>query len=214
MSGLLLTNYYLVYRSVFAYSGLAILVSGLMLFFGDTSMYRFAALLTTLLVAMPAIEIIKYEGKSGYDKYVLTLPVSRSNIVKSHYFFYLLTVIIGTILSYAILYVYGLISESPINAILNIVFLGTVIVLISGAIAYPFLYVFGLEKSDAISIGSAFGGLVTTLGLQSLVGYLIEQLPLNIDHSLFVPVIFLLFGIIIYILSFFVAALIYRRKEF
>ncbi len=36
-------------------------------------MHRFVAMLIILLIAMPALEIIKYEGKSGYDKYVLTL---------------------------------------------------------------------------------------------------------------------------------------------
>lgn len=41
-----------------------------------------------LFAAIPALEVIKYESKSGYEKYVLTLPVTRSNIVQSHYFFY------------------------------------------------------------------------------------------------------------------------------
>lgn len=61
-----------------------------MFYFGDASMHRFVAMLIILLIAMPALEIIKYEGKSGYDKYVLTLPVTRNNIVQSHYLFYFL----------------------------------------------------------------------------------------------------------------------------
>ncbi|MFT0802792.1 ABC-2 transporter permease [Bacillus swezeyi] len=215
MKGLLLTNYYLVYRSFITYTGLAILVSGLIFYFGDTSMHRFVAMLTILFVAMPALEVIKYEGKSGYDKYVLTLPVSRRDVVQSHYFFYFIIVIIGTLLSYGIFHAYGLVSGTPIDGIFKIVSFGTFIVLFAGAIVYPLLYIFGPEKSDTIVIGGAVGGLFATFGLQGLVVYLIEQLPLsNLNIDLYVQILYIIFGVIIYIISFFIAAFIYLKKEF
>lgn len=216
MRGLLLTNYYLVYRSFFTCIGIAILVSGLIFYFGDTSLYRLIAMFTVFLAAIPALEVIKHESKSGYDKYVLTLPVTRSNIVQSHYLFYFLVVIIGSLLSYSIFYLYGLVLDKPIDGgIFNTVSFGTFIVLIAGAIAYPLLYVFGAEKSDTITIGGACVGLVATFGLQSLISYLIEQLPMsNLDPSLYVPIIYTIFGIIIFILSFFISLLIYHKKEF
>lgn len=215
MKGLLLTNYYLVYRSFFAYTGLAILVSGLIFYFGDDSMHRFVAMLTILFVAMPALEVIKYEGKSGYDKYVLTLPVSRRNIVRSHYFFYFLVVVIGALLSCGIFYVYGLVSDTPLDGIFKIVSSGTFIVFFAGAIVYPLLYIFGPEKSDTIVIGGAVGGLFATYGLQGLVGYIIEQLPLsNLNIDLYVQIIYIIFGAIIYIISFFIAIFTYDKKEF
>ncbi|MGG0458959.1 ABC-2 transporter permease [Bacillus mycoides] len=214
MRGLLLTNYYLVYRTFFTFMGIAILGAGLVFYFGDASMYRFIAMFTILFAAIPALEVIKYESKSGYDKYVLTLPVTRSNIVQSHYLFYFLVVIIGTLLSYGIFYVYGLVLDTPIDeGILKSVSLGTFIILNAGAISYPLLYVFGAEKSDAITIGSAGGGLLATFGLQSLIGYLMEQLSLS-NSSLYVPIIYTIFGLIIYILSFFVSVFVYKKKEF
>ena len=51
-------------------------------------MYRLIATFIILFAAIPALEVIKYESKSGYEKYVLTLPVTRNNIVQSHYLFY------------------------------------------------------------------------------------------------------------------------------
>lgn len=169
MTGLLLTNYYLVYRSFFAYAGIAVLVSGLMFYFGDASMHRFVAMLIILLTAMPALEIIKYESKSGYDKYVLTLPVTRNNIVQSHYLFYFFVAMVGALLSYGIFYIYDLISDTPMDNIFKIVSLGTFIVLFAGAIAYPLLYMIGPEKSDAIVIGGAIGGLFAAIGLQGAI---------------------------------------------
>jgi len=213
--GLVLTNYYLVYRSLLAYIGIAILVSGLIFYFGEPSMHRFVAMLTILLSSMPALEVIKYEGKSGYDKYVLTLPVSRRNVVQSHYLFYLLVVMIGTLLSFGLFYGYGQMLDAPIEGVFKTVMIGTFIVLFAGAIAYPLLYVFGPEKSDAISIGGAVGGLFVTFGLQSLIADLIEQQPFShINPSISAPIAYIIVGLVLYILSFFVSVFIYHRKEF
>lgn len=170
MRGLLLTNYYLVYRSFFTYTGLAILVSAVIFYFGDASMHRFVAMLIILFVVMPALEVIKYESKSGYDRYVLTLPVSRTNIVQSHYVFYLLVVVIGAVLSYGVFFVYSLGSDEPIDSIFNIVSFGTFIVLFAGAIVYPLLYMVGPEKSDAIVIGGAMGGFLLPLDCKVSLG--------------------------------------------
>ncbi|KZD27177.1 putative membrane protein [Bacillus cereus] len=216
MKGLLLTNYYLVYRTFFMFMGIAILGSGFVFYFGNASMYRLIATFIILFAAIPALEVIKYESKSGYEKYILTLPVTRNNIVQSHYLFYFLVVIIGTLLSYGIFYVHGLVSGTPIDDdIFKSVSLGTFIILNAGAIAYPLLYVFGAEKSDAITIGGACGGLVTYFGLQSVIGYLIELFPIsNLNSSVYVSILYTIFGVIIYIFSFFISVFIYRKKEF
>jgi len=49
VKGLLLTNYYLVYRSIFAYVGLALLISGVLLFFAGPMVSGVAAMLIILL---------------------------------------------------------------------------------------------------------------------------------------------------------------------
>ena len=87
MKGLLLTNYYLIHRSFLTYTALAIVISAVIFYFADPSFYRIIAMLIILLMAMPALEVIKLESKTGYDKYVLTLPISRKNVVQSHYIF-------------------------------------------------------------------------------------------------------------------------------
>ena len=215
MLGLMLTNYYQVYRSFLAYTGLAILVSGIMLYFSDENMHRISAMLIILFVAMPATEVIKIEGKTGYDKYKLTLPISRSDVVQSHYFFYLIVAVIGVLVSSGFFYIYDLISTSPVSKIFNIVSFGAFIVLVAGAIVYPLLYIFGSEKSDAIVIGGAMGGLFATFTLQGFVGFIIERIPLeNIDPSLYASSVYIVLGIIIYILSYFIAIFIYHKKDF
>ncbi len=124
--------------------------------------------------------------------------------------------VVGTLLSYGIFYVHSFVSDRPIdNDIFKSVSLGTFIILNAGAIAYPLLYVFGAEKSDDITIGGACGGLVTYFGLQSVIGYLIEQFPIsNLNLSVYVSILYTIFGVIIYIFSFVISVFIYRKKEF
>jgi len=214
VKGLLLTNYYLVYRSIFAYVGLALLISGVLLFFSGPMVSGVAAMLIILLMTLPSLEVIKIESKSGYDKYVLTLPVSRSNIVRSHYIFYLSVVIIGAFLSYIVIYTYDLIFETQINGIINIISSGIFVVLLAGALIYPFLYIFGADKSDAFVLGGGFVGLFVYYGIKFLVEDLIVKLPLSIDSSLLVPILFIVLGITVFTLSYLIAVIIYRKKEF
>ena len=134
MNALLLTNYYLVYRSLFMYAGIAFLASALILHFGDASLQPLAAMLAILFLVMPALEVIKHEGKSGYDKFVLTLPVTRKKVISSHYMFYLLVVLMGTLLSISVFYLYGFITSNPIEHIISIVSTGTFIVITAGVV--------------------------------------------------------------------------------
>lgn len=84
--------------------------------------------------------------------------------MQSHYLFYFIVVIIGTLLSYSIFYVHASVSGTPIDdGIFKSVSLGMFIILNAGAIAYPLLYIFGAEKSDAITIGGACGDLLLIL---------------------------------------------------
>ncbi|WP_342552383.1 ABC-2 transporter permease [Paenibacillus sp. FSL R7-0652] len=213
MKGLLMTSYYLVYRSSLWYTGLAILLSVIILTYADDSMHRLAAMLNILLMVMSALDVIKFEGKSGYDKYVLTLPVSRSHVVQSHYLFYFLVVIYGVLLSFAIFYVYSLVSGTEIYNMFHAIFFGTFAVLITGGINFPLYYIFGPEKSDSITLGSVGGAILITIVSQGIVGGLATSLNAN-DPDQFVPIIYLLFGLLVYIISLCVSMFIYQKKEF
>lgn len=135
--------------------------------------------------------------------------------MQSHYLFYFIVVIIGTLLSYSIFYVHASVSGTPIDdGIFKSVSLGTFIILNAGAIAYPLLYIFGAEKSDAITI-EAHAGTCYLFWLQSVIGYLIEQFPIsNLNSSLYASILYTIFGVIIYIFSFVISVFIYRKKEF
>lgn len=194
--------------------GLALLISGILLFFAGSLVSGIAALLIMLLMTLPPLEIMKIESKSGYDKYVHTLPVSRKKIVQSHYTFYLIVAILGALLSFGFVFVYHLLSDSSVMGIFNIIAAGIFIVLFAGALIYPLLYIFGAEKSDAIVLSGGIVGLIIFFGLRSLMKDFVEQLSIQFNPYIFLSIIFILLGFIIFILSYFVAVNIYHKKEF
>ncbi|PTJ42049.1 ABC-2 transporter permease, partial [Mammaliicoccus sciuri] len=161
MKGLLLTNYYLVHRSVLSYIFIASLVAFVLLWFSSEKSLPIAIMIILLLTSLPSLEIIKKENSSGYDRYVLTLPVSKKNIVTSHYIFYFVNSSIGVIVSFFIFFVYDnfFVKEENLK-FLDSASLGIFIVLFGGSLVFPLLYLLGPEKSDAIVIGGGMIGLL------------------------------------------------------
>lgn len=216
MKGLLLTNYYLVHRSVLSYIFIASLVAFVLLWFSSEKSLPIAIMIILLLTSLPSLEIIKKENSSGYDRYVLTLPVSKKNIVTSHYIFYFVNSSIGVIVSFFIFFVYDnfFVKEENLK-FLDSASLGIFIVLFGGSLVFPLLYLLGPEKSDAIVIGEGMIGLLFVFIIQELIKQFQKIFPLILkDTHFIIPMIYIFLGIIIYLVSYYVSRIIYLKKEF
>ncbi|MFV5770012.1 ABC-2 transporter permease [Mammaliicoccus sciuri] len=216
MKGLLLTNYYLVYRSVLSYTLIASLVAFILLWFSSEKSLSIAIMIILLLTSLPSLEIIKKENSSGYDRYVLTLPVSKKNIVTSHYIFYFVNSSIGVIASFFIFFVYEnfFAKEENLN-FLNSASLGIFIVLFGGSLVFPLLYLLGPEKSDAIVIGGGMSGLLFVFIIQELIKQFQKIFPLIVKDTHFtIPMIYIFLGMIIFLVSYYISKFIYFKKEF
>lgn len=216
MKGLLLTNYYLVHRSVLSYIFIASLVAFVFLWFSSEKSLPIAIMIILLLTSLPSLEIIKKENSSGYDRYVLTLPVSKKNIVTSHYIFYFVNSSIGVIVSFFIFFVYDnfFVKEENLK-FLDSASLGIFIVLFGGSLVFPLLYLLGPEKSDAIVIGGGMIGLLFVFIIQELIKQFQKIFPLILkDTHFIIPMIYIFLGIIIYLVSYYVSRIIYLKKEF
>lgn len=218
MKGLLFTNLYLVHRSIFVYTLIGIGLTAFYLKLTGGAYAVFSAITLCIVITIPVWEILKVEAQSGYNKYSLTLPVSRKNIIQSYYLVYFLVVVIGVILFVGILYIYGLFSKVSIELSLFQTIAFTILSMLTlGGIIFPLIFILGEEKSDFILLLSLlFMGLVVN-SLRLGVGYLLDQLPLlkfNLNPLKQVPFIFLLIGILIFLISFFISFFIYSKKEF
>lgn len=228
--GLTLTNVYMVYRSIMMYVGIIIVISGISIWLSDIAGYSvpyvrggggqaLAIRCTMLFMMFPVWDLSKIEAKSGYNKYMLTLPVSRSDIVKNNYFFYFLSILLAFLFSYGIVYIYTLLFQLSFdtNNVFEWIAADTAAMFLAGALIFPLLYNYGVEKSDIITLGSLFGAFAAINYVGVEIDYLMKRPPLsnfNLDLSTHLPLLLLLLSILVFLLSIFIATTIYRKKEF
>lgn len=226
MTGLVLTNVYMVYRNISIYMVGAIIIGVVLLvymgdevFFGSSTQ-QLAPKLMMLLSILPTFEMLKIGAKSGYDKYVLTLPVRRGTIVKSHYSFLVFMLVFALLVMLVTLYVFSLFSWISFDMFLWQEILSiAAIYLLAGAIVLPAIYLFGAQRSDIFVLTAFFGAMsfagVLSKALQSVARLIgVDLVNLTLTTFVVFVIIFTTVCLLTYVLSYFISLAIYRKKEF
>lgn len=218
MKGLIYTNFSLIRKVILVYMLIGIGIAVVMLNVIGSEALSLSMVMVCIVIITPVWEAIKVEALSGYNKYVLTLPVTRRTVIQSYYVFFFLIVMIGIILFVGVLYVHGLFSMISIDfSLYRSITLAILAMLTMGGIIFPLIFMLGEEKSDFILFLSlGFMALVVNL-VRVGVEHFIEQPPLlkfNLDLLIHVPFIYILISILIFLLSYVTSLAIYRKKEF
>lgn len=166
----------------------------------------FAGVWMIIGVSLP-LASIAYDEKAKWDKYALTMPVTRKDIVAEKYLLSALCVVTGNTISLPItamidkrldmesLLVYG-------------VFIG--IGLLFNAIILPFVFRFGSENARTITI--------IVIAIPFLVVYLFSKMKIDIigileQNEKTVGIIAGVSAIVIYIVSYMISVFIMEHKE-
>lgn len=215
MKGLLLNQYYSVRKSIVNYLLLSVVITVIILFTQNQMMLEFAALLPMIFMVIPAFEVLKHESKSGWNKFVLTLPLKRSHIVQSHYIFFSMMMVIGLLVTIVLFVIFELIlgntlTDQSVYSIMS----GVGIVLILGFFTYPLTYHFGTEKSDMV----LFFGIIAAIAifyLSSLwYSMIITDTIQGINHDLVYSISFVAITLVLFIVAYVITLKVYKRKEF
>lgn len=212
MSGLILNNIYSVRKSTKTSLLLASIAVIILVLTKETFALRAALFLPFLLIPVQAFEVLKQDAMSGWNRFEITLPVTRQQIVGSKYITFILLFIISLLLIITIflathIFLYPVIDLLVFNFILR----GMGIILLLAASTYPLTYKLGTEKSDIITIGSMGFTFAIFFGLSILLEIKLGSVP-NIDE--FFSIIFIIIAIILFIISYVVSVFIYTKKEF
>ncbi|UJL46309.1 ABC-2 transporter permease [Virgibacillus sp. NKC19-16] len=216
MKGLLLNQYYSIEKSIWNYVPLGLIIATILIFFDNHMVQRLAAFMPILFMASAALEVLKQEAKSGWNKYVLTLPVKRNRVVQSHYLFFTILTLTGLLIAFAaFVLAQGIFGQTPgasyINAAMHI--LG--ITLTMGFVVYPLTYLLGTEKAEVVLAAGGVSGLGVFF-LSTFV-YQLFIMPLDVlqgvNHDLFFALSFLIINFILFVVSYVVSIQIYKRKE-
>lgn len=207
MKGVLLKDLYI------AKSGMVIaLVCLFVLAFG----FSFLLDVSSVLMLAPAISTIAVynsitsDASSKWNKNVITMPVSRDQIVGTKYILYILLSAAGIIVVLAALGILSLLGAAvTVYALLFNTSIGVSAALLAGGISLPCVYFFDPEKSQIVFLISfiASSWIITALVL------LINLFMPVKDNTLLAFYTVLAISFAWFVVSYKIAAVVYRRRD-
>ncbi len=122
--------------------------------FMSNGLPNYLSIYLPILCLMLAISTFSYDESSKWDRYVLALPLSRKDIVRSRYMFSLVLLVLSflfnILFNLLIIIVFNqplLLNSILIQPLITIMIVGVII-----AIVFPLIYKFGAEKGRLVMI--------------------------------------------------------------
>ena len=205
MLGLMIKDFYLskkYFRSVF-------LIIAMFTLFSVLGQSTFLSGIITLFFAMVSITTCAYDDLAKWDKYALTMPVTRSDVVFAKYTVMLLFSVTGTLISVLIAIISCLVKGAPITGDL---FLSAVLILeialLMMSILLPLIYKFGVEKARLM--------LMIVVMVPTMAIVFLQQAGFSIPNAGIIQMLLSFSPLILLVImgiSFWVSNGLYQKKE-
>lgn len=166
----------------------------------------FAALWVMLGATLP-ISSIAYDEKAKWEKYALTMPISRKELVTSKYALSFLFIIAGNLISMPVIYIIdGCFGMENLLIFLILVAIGVIF----NSIMLPFVFKFGSENSRII--------MILVVAIPFLIGYILQKMNVNVvsfldAHEKIIGITGGVGAVLICLISYFLSVWIMERKE-
>lgn len=206
MKGLMIKDFFVIRKQAKVLVGLLIFY---LVYATATKAVSMLAMITLLCVMMP-ITTMAYDEKNKWDKYVLSMPVSRRTLVLSKYFFGIMLDLTGIVLVALISMIMVFFSDEMIitEVLLMSVTFGA-IGLVFLAIMLPILFKFGVEKGRLLMMLVIFTPVILGMLLPKLgIAPPSEQTLKLLAYAAPVIIFFVV------LISIKISIAIYNKKEF
>ena len=210
MKGLILKDFYTMARYGKTLLALILFYVGLA-FLGQPA--SFVSAMMVFLFAMMVISSFSYDEFGKWNKYCLSLPVSRQQMVGGKYLFALIMLVVGMVLGLLGGYLISLTQDiSFIEEVLPSCLGGAAAALFMLSLLLPLMYRFGVEKGRILLLAVCFLPVILVLGFLKVAET--YHLPLPDEATVliwlkFLPVLVLgAFGA-----SYLCSAAIFAKKE-
>ena len=155
---------------------------------------------------------LRADETAKWNKFELTLPVKRSNLVLAKYLSIIILIFVGIMMGTVTMVLSSHFDYAVSRSMLVYGFeYGLTLSILSMSIMYPLTLVLGAEKSEIIFILSAFATIGSILLIARVLSTWTEGM--NLRHPL-VGAVSVMVAIAAFILSYFVSVIIHNRKEF
>ena len=207
MKGVLVKDLYIARSNI-----LVTIVSLVVLGFGLSFLLETSALLVLAPVASTTAVFISItsDAASKWNKNVITMPVSRNQVIGEKFLFYILLAVLGlltALIPCVVLACFG--TDITLHSLLLYSSIGISATLLAGGISLPCAYLFDPEKSQIVFMMSfmASTGIITGLVLLiNLVFPVKENILLAFNIVLIISVIW-------FLVSYRVAVKVYRKRD-
>ena len=171
-----------------------------------------SALLILALVAATTAAFISItsDAASKWNKNVITMPVSRNQIIGEKFLFYILLAILGMLTALvpcAVIACFGM--DITLRSLLLYGSIGMSATMLAGGISLPCAYLFDPEKSQIVFMMSFMAGAGIITGLVLLIN-LVFPVKKNI---LLAFQIVLIISVIWFFISYRIAVKVYRKRD-
>ena len=175
--------------------------------FSDSN-YSFIAAYSIMLSMMTVISSLAYDEQAHWDKYALTMPLSRKTLVGSKYLLGLLVALAGAVIALISVVVGALFAKQNITEGLSVVACCLCVALLMLSILLPFIYKLGVEKARMMML-AVF--LIPTLAIlaASRLGLQMPGDSFWLGVAIALPIV----TIAGYFISFLVSVHIFNKKE-
>lgn len=207
MKGVLVKDLYIARSNI-----LVTIVSLVVLGFGLSFLLEISALLVLAPVAATTAAFISItsDAASKWNKNVITMPVSRNQIIGEKFLFYILLAVLGlftALIPCVVLACFG--TDITLHSLLLYGSIGISATLLAGGISLPCAYLFDPEKSQIVFMMSfmASTGIITGLVLLINLVFPVKENILLAFH------IVLIISVIWFFISYRIAAKVYRKRD-
>lgn len=184
---LILVIFYFVYGAVFESSSM------------------FSSMMTMIAVMIP-LTAMSYDERSKWDRYALTMPISRKVIVASRYLLGMIFIAAAFVLSILVNMVFSKMYSIE-SILISLASLSAGITVMS--VIFPLLFKYGVEKGRILMMLVLF----TPIAILMMVSKLGLSMP---DEETIKSFIFLspIIALMLLLVSIYISLSIYRKKEF
>ncbi|MEI3265716.1 MAG: ABC-2 transporter permease [Frisingicoccus sp.] len=213
MGGLLAKEYYTLRRYFKQYIILFIFFGVLSIYIMESVIYFQA--MVTMSMSMLVFTGMSFDMAAGWDKFVLTMPVSRKDVVLSKYVCCLIYALASLLVTTVFGVLLGAIHPMRDNDLYLL--LGTALVLfciicVIYAVLLPMIFKFGVERTRILMMAVIFIPVFAIVaGIQYLPETVIAFMVQNVNLMVALAVAL---SILLYIGSYFMSLGIFSKKEF
>ena len=207
MKGVLVKDLYIARSNI-----LVTIVSLVVLGFGLSFLLETSALLVLAPVAATTAAFISItsDAASKWNKNVITMPVSRNQIIGEKFLFYILLAVLGMLTALVPCAVLACFSmDITLHSLLLYGSIGMSATLLAGGISLPCAYLFDPEKSQIVFMMSFMAGAGIITGLVLLINLVF---PVK-ENILLAFHIVLIISVIWFFISYRIAVKVYRKRD-